>query len=77
MFQRALICTDFTDGMYRLAQFVPALAAGGLKSFMFFHNVPMETEREIPRVDPAPVRRTQANADKLTAGSARRRRGYR
>jgi len=52
MFQRALICTDFTDGMYRLAQFVPALAAGGLKSFMFFHNVPMETEREIPRVDP-------------------------
>jgi nucleotide-binding universal stress UspA family protein len=52
MFQRALICTDFTDGMYRLAQFVPALAAGGLKSLMFFHNVPVETEREIPRVDP-------------------------
>jgi nucleotide-binding universal stress UspA family protein len=53
MFQRALICTDFTDGMYRLAQFVPALAAGGLKSLMFFHNVPVETEREIPRIDPS------------------------
>jgi nucleotide-binding universal stress UspA family protein len=52
MFQRALICTDFTDGMYRLAQFVPALAAGGFKSLIFFHNVPVEAEREIPRVDP-------------------------
>ena len=51
MFRRALICTDFTDGMYRLAQFVPALAAGGFKSLMLFHNVPVETEREIPRVD--------------------------
>jgi nucleotide-binding universal stress UspA family protein len=37
--------------MYRLAQFVPALAAGGFKSLMLFHNVPVETEREIPRVD--------------------------
>jgi nucleotide-binding universal stress UspA family protein len=53
MFQRALICTDFTDGMYRLAQFVPSLVAGGLKSIVFFHNVPVETEREIPRVDPS------------------------
>ena len=53
MFQRALICTDFTDGIYRLAQFVPALAAGGFKSLVFFHNVPVETEREIPRVDPS------------------------
>ena len=53
MFQRALICTDFTDGMYRLAQFVPSLAAGGLKSLVFFHNVPVEAEREIPRVDPS------------------------
>jgi nucleotide-binding universal stress UspA family protein len=51
MFQRALICTDFTDGMYRLAQFVPALAAAGFKSLVFFHNVPVETEREIPRID--------------------------
>jgi nucleotide-binding universal stress UspA family protein len=38
--------------MYRLAQFAPSLAAGGFKSLIFFHNVPVETEREIPRVDP-------------------------
>ncbi len=53
MFQRALICTDFTDGMYRLAQFIPSLMAGGFKAITFFHNVPVETEREIPRIDPS------------------------
>lgn len=53
MFQRALICTDFTDGMYRLAQFIPSLVAGGVEALTFFHNVPVETEREIPRVDPS------------------------
>ena len=52
MFQRALICTDFTDGMYRLAQFVPSLAAGGFKSLVFFHSVSLESGREIPREDP-------------------------
>ncbi|NJL45063.1 MAG: universal stress protein [Leptolyngbyaceae cyanobacterium SM2_3_12] len=53
MFQRALICTDFKDGMYRLAQFVPSLVQGGFKSLVFFHNVAVETEREIPRHNPA------------------------
>jgi nucleotide-binding universal stress UspA family protein len=52
MFQRALICTDFTDGMDRLAQFVPSLAAGGFKALVFFHNVSVESGREIPREDP-------------------------
>jgi nucleotide-binding universal stress UspA family protein len=52
MFQRALICTDLTDGMYRLAQFVPSLAAGGFESLVFFHNVSVDSGREIPREDP-------------------------
>lgn len=52
MFQRALICTDFTDGIYRLAQFVPSLVAGGFKSLVFFHNVSVDSEREIPRNSP-------------------------
>ncbi|PSR17025.1 universal stress protein UspA-like protein [filamentous cyanobacterium CCP3] len=53
MFQRALICTDFTDGMYRLAQFVPSLAAGGFKSLVFAHCVSLESGPEIPRQDSA------------------------
>ncbi|MBD2232026.1 universal stress protein [Phormidium tenue] len=52
MFQRALICTDFTDGIYRLAQFVPSLVAGGFRSLVFFHNVSVDSEREIPRDSP-------------------------
>lgn len=52
MFQRALICTDLTDGMYRLAQFVPSLAAGGFKSLVFFHNISLDSGPEIPREDP-------------------------
>ncbi len=52
MFQRALICTDFKDSMHRLAQFAPSLAAGGFNALTFFHNVGIETEREIPSQDP-------------------------
>ncbi len=51
MFKSALICTDFADGIDRLIHFVPALAAGGLEKQVFFHNVGLQTEREIPKVD--------------------------
>lgn len=51
MFQRALICTDFTDGIYRLAQFVPSLAAGGFKSLVFVHCMSVESGPGIPRQD--------------------------
>lgn len=51
MFQRALICTDFTDGLHRLVEFMPSLATAGLRQIVFFHNVPLITEREIPCVD--------------------------
>ncbi|MBE9111695.1 universal stress protein [Nodosilinea sp. LEGE 07298] len=51
MFQRALICTDFTDGIYRLAQFGSSLAAGGFKSLVFVHCMSVESGPEIPRQD--------------------------
>jgi nucleotide-binding universal stress UspA family protein len=51
MFRRALICTDLSDGLQRLVHFVPSLVAGGLESIVFFTNVPLQTELEIPRVD--------------------------
>ena len=51
MFKRALICTDFSDSLQRLANFVPDLAKGGLTHLVFFHNVPLMTSREIPCVD--------------------------
>jgi len=51
MFKRALICTDFSDSLQRLANFVPDLAKGGMTHLVFFHNVPLMTSREIPCVD--------------------------
>ena len=51
MFKRVLICTDFTDSLQRLADFVPDLAKGGMKHIVFFHSVPLMISREIPCVD--------------------------
>lgn len=51
MFQRALICTDFSDALYRLTQVVPSLVAGGFEHITFFHNVAVQSDRSVPRVD--------------------------
>jgi nucleotide-binding universal stress UspA family protein len=50
MFQRLLICTDFTDGLHRLAHFVPSLAVAGVKQVCFLHKVAMDSGR-IPHPD--------------------------
>ncbi|RZM75384.1 universal stress protein [Leptolyngbya iicbica] len=51
MFQKALISTDLEDGLYRLAYTIPSLVESGFKDITFFHNVPVETDRSVPRVD--------------------------
>lgn len=51
MFQRILVCTDFTDGLQRLVHFVPSLAASGIKQITFLHTIPLSGDREIPRLD--------------------------
>ncbi|MEL7071388.1 MAG: universal stress protein [Cyanobacteria bacterium J06581_3] len=60
MFKRALICTDFSDSLQRLANFVPDLAKGGMTHLVFFHNVPLMTSREIPCVDEEQVAEAKA-----------------
>jgi nucleotide-binding universal stress UspA family protein len=51
MFKSCLICTDFNDGLNRLIDFVPDLAASGLRRITFFHSVPLWEEGEVPRID--------------------------
>ena len=51
MFQRLLICTDLDDGMQRLVNFVPSLAACGVQQITFLHSVPLWEEGGIPRKD--------------------------
>ncbi len=51
MFKSCLICTDFSDGLHRLVNFVPDLAVAGLETITFFHSVPLWEEGEIPRIN--------------------------
>ncbi|HEY9622023.1 MAG TPA: universal stress protein [Crinalium sp.] len=64
MFQRALICTDFSDGLQRLANFVPSLAASGMKQIVFLHTLPLSEEREVPRPNAEKVEKAR---DRLSA----------
>jgi nucleotide-binding universal stress UspA family protein len=49
MFQRLLVCTDLSDGVHRLAQFVPSFAAAGIKQITFLHGVPLQENVGLPR----------------------------
>lgn len=51
MFQNCLICTDLSDGLQRLVNFVPSFAAAGVKQLVFLHSVPLWEEGDVPRVD--------------------------
>jgi nucleotide-binding universal stress UspA family protein len=51
MFHRLLIATDLCEGLQRLVNFVPDLAASGLEQIVFCHCVPLLEDRGVPRVD--------------------------
>ncbi|MEO0409662.1 MAG: universal stress protein [Cyanobacteria bacterium P01_A01_bin.135] len=63
MFRRALVCTDFKDGLHRLVQFVPSLKSAGLNHITFLHTLALPEDREIPRPD---EEREQEVRDRLT-----------
>lgn len=69
MFQHALICTDLTDSMSRFARVIPGLAAGGLRRIVFFHNVPIETERSVPRIDEEAIAASRQQLESLIANA--------
>ena len=65
MFQKALISTDLTDGLDRLGYTVTSLAASGFTKITFFHNVPVETDRSVPKVDEDAIAAAQEHLDKV------------
>ena len=67
MFQKALISTDLEDGLYRLAYAIPSLVESGFKEITFFHNVPVETDRSVPKVDEDEVAAAQAHLEGMVA----------
>jgi nucleotide-binding universal stress UspA family protein len=64
MFERMLICTDFSDGLHRLADFAASLADGGIKQIVFLHVVPLSETGIIPKINSKKVELSQA---RLTA----------
>ncbi len=64
MFKSCLICTDFTDGLYRFIDCVPDLAQSGLNKIVFFHSVPLWEEGEVPRIDEEKVEKAKQRLQK-------------
>ncbi|HEY9640822.1 MAG TPA: universal stress protein, partial [Coleofasciculaceae cyanobacterium] len=63
MFQHPLICTNLTDGLQRLVNFIPSFAGVGFQQITFLHAIPFPTGQTIPRVD---EKKVQAARDRLT-----------
>lgn len=51
MFQHCLICTDFSDGLQRLASFIRDLSQTGVRKFIFLHTVSVWEDDRIANVD--------------------------
>ncbi|MGD1922470.1 MAG: universal stress protein [Pleurocapsa sp.] len=66
MFKSCLICTDFTDGLYRFIDCVPSLAQCGLNKIVFFHSVPLWEEGEVPRIDKEKAEQAKQRLQKAT-----------
>ena len=66
MFKSCLICTDFTDGLYRLIDCVSDLAQCGLNKVVFFHSVPLWEEGEVPRIDEEEIEKAKQRLQKAT-----------
>ncbi|MEM9120787.1 MAG: universal stress protein [Cyanobacteria bacterium P01_F01_bin.56] len=65
MFQKALISTDLEDGLDRLGSTVASLVESGFTHITFFHNVSVETDRSVPKVDESEVAAAQAQLEAL------------
>ena len=64
MFKSCLICTDFSDGLHRLVNFVPDLAGAGLETITFFHSVPLWEEGEVPRINEEKIQASKQRLNK-------------
>ncbi|TVP64034.1 MAG: universal stress protein [Nodularia sp. (in: Bacteria)] len=64
MFERILICTDFSDGLHRLSQFISSLKLAGIKQIVFLHVVPLWEKGIIPQVDNEKIAKAQTQLAK-------------
>ncbi len=70
MFERGLVCTDFKDGLYRLAQFVPQLEASGIKQLTFLHCMPAWQQKSATGVDTEAIEEAKSKLSKHLENSS-------
>lgn len=51
MFRHCLVCTDFSDGLHRLTEYVPDLAKSGLERIVFLHSISIWQDGKATKVD--------------------------
>ncbi|GAB4343767.1 MAG: universal stress protein [Cyanophyceae cyanobacterium] len=69
VFERPLICTDFGDGLDRLARMVPSFLSGGIQELVFLSVVPYRLERDIPREDTDAIAAAQQRLGRALQGA--------
>lgn len=66
MFRRILVSTDLADGLHRLGQFLPSLAASGVEQIVFLHCVPFWTKGQLPRENKEKIQQARDRLSPIT-----------
>lgn len=65
MFKHCLICTDFSDGLQRLASFVEELASCGISKLIFLHTVSVWEDEHVANVDEGKLKEAKVYLESL------------
>lgn len=69
MFDKVLICTDFSDGFQRLSQFTSSLKLAGIREIVFLHVVPLWEKGIVTKVDDEKVEQAKTKLAKAIGES--------
>jgi nucleotide-binding universal stress UspA family protein len=65
MFKHCLICTDFSDGLQRLAGFVEELSLSGVTKLIFLHTVSVWEDEHLANVDEGKLKEAKTYLESL------------
>ncbi len=65
MFKHCLICTDFSDGLQRLAGFVEELSLCGIRKLIFLHTISVWEDEHLANVDEGKLKEAKVYLESL------------
>lgn len=65
MFKHCLICTDFSDGLQRLAGFLEELSLCGIRKLIFLHTVSVWEDEHLANVDEGKLKEAKVYLESL------------